>query len=162
MSFHGVQIDKPRAKDRPILKTTSQMMYQRYVSKKNNTRSMIYMIVSAKGMWFRHRAFPKILSLQFSMFVRAMTETGLLKEDVKKKYDSAYLHPKINSHRQMDAARALPGNVGYDAVKVWEATYLRDFPATRSPNIRPEGMIAKAIVTTTEMKNWTIPRMRGI
>lgn len=87
------------------------------------------------------------------MSVRAMTETGLLKEEDKKKYDSAYLHPKINNHRQMEAARALPGKVGYDAVKVWEATYLRDFPATRSPNIRPDGMIAKARVATTEMKN---------
>ena len=59
----------------------------------------------------------------------------------------------MSIHKQMEATRELLGNVGYEAVKVCEAMYLRDLPATLSPNMRPDGMIPKAIVTTTEMKN---------
>ena len=33
---------------------------------------------------------------------------------------------------------------------------------TRSPNIRPEGMVPKIPVATAEMKNWTTPTMRGM
>ena len=112
ISFQGVQIDRPRANDRPILKTTSQMMYQRYVSKKKRIRSIRYMIARANGMWFLQRASPKILSLQRSMFVRAMTETGALKDEDKKKYDSTYLQPNTKTQRRMDARRAAPGSAG--------------------------------------------------
>ena len=112
ISFQGVQIDRPRANDRPTLKTTSQMTYQRYVSKKKRIRSMIYMIARANGMWFLQRASPKSLSLQRSMFVRAMTATGALKDDDKKKYDSTYLQLKTKIQRRIDARRALPGSAG--------------------------------------------------
>jgi hypothetical protein len=63
---------------------------------------------------------------------------------------------------RIEAARAGRGRAGYEAVKVCEAMYFLDFPATRSPNILPEGMIAKTMVTTTEIKNWTMPTIRGI
>ena len=70
------------------------------------------MIVRVNGMWFLQRVSPKILSLQRSMFVRAMTETGALKDEDKKKYDSAYLHPNTKIQRRMDAKRAGPGSAG--------------------------------------------------
>jgi hypothetical protein len=60
---------------------------------------------------------------------------------------------KDEGQSRMDAVRAERGRVGYEAVNVWEAMYFLDLPATRSPNILPEGMIANAMVTTTEMKN---------
>ena len=63
-SFHGVQIDRPRWNDRATLNTTTQMMYQRYVSRKNRMRSMTYMMASVKGTWLLQRAVPKYLSLQ--------------------------------------------------------------------------------------------------
>lgn len=87
---------------------------------------------------------------------------GLLNDDVKKKYDSANLQPKISNHIIIEAVRALRGSEGYDAVKVCEAMYFLDLPATRSPNILPEGIMEKANVATTEIKNWTIPMMSGI
>ncbi len=161
-SFHGVQIDRPRWNDRATENTTIQMTYHRYVSRKNRMRSMTYMIASANGTWLLHRAAPKYLSLQFKTFVRAMTATGLLKFDVKKKYDSVNLQPKISSQSESDAMRALRVRSGYEAVKVWEAMYLRDLPATRSPNKRPEGTILNATVTTTERKNCAIPMIRGM
>ena len=92
--------------------TTTQMMYHRYVSRKNNMRSMIYMIVSANGTWFWHRALPKNLSLHPWTFVLAMTAMGLLKDDVKKKYDSTNLHPKTRAQSRMEPARALRVRVG--------------------------------------------------
>lgn len=47
-----------------------------------------------------------------------MTAMGLEKDDVKKKYDSTSLQPKINSHREIDATRAVLPRLGYEAVKV--------------------------------------------
>ena len=73
---------------------------------------MIYMIARENGMWFLQRASPKILSLQRSIFVWAITETGALKDDDKKKYDSTYLQPKTKTQRVMDARRAVVGSVG--------------------------------------------------
>ena len=87
-------------------------MYQRYVSKKKRIRSIKYMITRANGIWFLQRAFPKILSLQRSIFVRAMTETGALKDDDRKKYDSAYLQLKTKIQRRTDPKRAGPESVG--------------------------------------------------
>ena len=161
-SFHGVQMESPRANERPILNTTTQMIYHRYVSKKNSTKSMIYMIVSANGTWLLQSAVPKNLSLHPWTFVRAMTAMGLLKDEVRKKYDSVSLHPKISAQRRMEAARADRVSEGYDAVKVCEAMYFRDFPATRSPNMRPEGIRLNEMVATTDTKNWTMPMMSGI
>lgn len=91
-----------------------------------------------------------------------MTAIGLLNDEVRKKYDSTSLHPKINNHKEIDAIRAVLPRLGYEAVKVCEAMYFRDFPRTRSPNMRPEGMMLNATVTTTEMKNWAIPIMSGM
>jgi hypothetical protein len=70
------------------------------------------MIAREMGMWFLQRALPKILSVQRSMFVRAMTETGALKDDDKKKYDSAYLHPNTKIQSRIDAKRAGPESAG--------------------------------------------------
>jgi hypothetical protein len=162
ISFHGVQIDNPKENERPILNMTIQMIYHKYVSRKKSTRSMTYMIASVNGTWFVHNTLPNSLSLHPCTLVRAITAMGLLNEDVKKKYDSVNLQPKISSHKHMEAVRAERVSTGYDAVKVWEAIYFRDLPATRSPNMRPEGMTPNAIVATTDMKNWTIPRMSGI
>jgi hypothetical protein len=47
---------------------------------------------------------------------------------------------------------------GIRAVKVWDARYLL---ATRSSNIRPEGIIPNRRVVEMEMKNRAMPRMRG-
>ena len=58
---------------------------------------MTYMMASANGTWLLHRAEPKYLSLQFKTFVRAMTATVLPNDDVRKKYDSANLQPKMTS-----------------------------------------------------------------
>ena len=85
MSFQGVQMERPKENERPILKITIQIMYQRYVSKKKSTRSMTYMMASVKGTWFVQRALPKSLSLHPWTLVLAITAIGLLKEDVKKK-----------------------------------------------------------------------------
>ena len=90
-----------------------------------------------------------------------MTWIGFLNESVRKKYDSVNLQPKTRNHSASDAARAVDLSEGYDAVNVWLARYFRDFPATRSPNILPEGKTAKRIVATTEMKNCTIPRIKA-
>ena len=46
MSFQGVQIDKPREKERPILSTVLQMTYHKNVSRKKSTKSITYMIAS--------------------------------------------------------------------------------------------------------------------
>jgi hypothetical protein len=85
MSFHGVQIDKPSANERPILNTTIQMMYQRYVSRKKRMRSMTYIIARVKATWFEQRLLPNNRSLQPWTVMRAITAIGLLKEDVRKK-----------------------------------------------------------------------------
>ena len=47
-------------------------------------------------------------------------------------------------------------------MNVCEAMYFLDFPATLSPNMRPGGIMANATVATTDMKNWTMPTMRGM
>ena len=73
---------------------------------------MTYMIARENGMWFLQRESPKILSLQRSIFVWAMTETGALKDDDRKKYDSTYLQPKTKIQREMDARRAVLGRMG--------------------------------------------------
>jgi hypothetical protein len=46
-------------------------------------------------------------------------------------------------------------------VNVWLARYFRDLPATRSPNMRPEGMMENKSAAETPMKNCTIPRISG-
>ena len=122
---------------------------------------MTYMIVSVNGTWLEHNALPKMRSEQPCTLVRAITAIGLLNDEVRKKYDSANLQPKTRIQSMIDAILALRGRAGYDAVKVCEAKYLRDLPATRSPNILPEGIMAKAIVAITETKNCTIPIMSG-
>lgn len=105
-SFHGVQMDRPNENDRPTLNTTIQIMYQRYVSRKNRIKSITYMMASVIGTWFVQSAVPKNRSLQPWTFVRTMTAIGLPKEVVRKKYDSANLQPKMRSHKQTDAMRA--------------------------------------------------------
>ncbi len=119
------------------------------------------MIARVKGTWFVHSALPKNRSLQPCTFVRAMTAIGLEKDDVKKKYDSMNLQPKMSSQSPIDAMRELFVRDGYEAVNVCDAMYLRDLPATRSPNIRPEGMMPKAIVTTTETPNCAMAMISG-
>ena len=42
-------MERPSENDRPILNMTIQMMYHKYVSKKNNTKSITYMMVRVKG-----------------------------------------------------------------------------------------------------------------
>lgn len=66
---------------------------------------MTYMIVSVNGTWLAQSAVPNNLSLQPWTLVRAMTAMGLLNEEVKKKYDSTNLQPKMRSQREMDAMR---------------------------------------------------------
>src|SRR5882762_6273902 len=112
MSFHGVQMDKPRENDLPTLNTTFQMMYHRYVSRKNKIKSMTYMIVSVNGTWFVQRELPKNLSLHPCTFVRAITAMGPLNDEVKKKYDSANLQPKISPQSIMEAIRGLRASPG--------------------------------------------------
>jgi hypothetical protein len=51
MSFHGVQIERPSANERAMLKTVFQMTYQRNVSRKKRTRSMQNMAASVKAGW---------------------------------------------------------------------------------------------------------------
>jgi hypothetical protein len=41
-----------------------------------------------------------------------MTAIGLLNEEVKKKYDSTNLHPKMRTQRKMEALRALRVKAG--------------------------------------------------
>jgi len=118
ISFHGVQIDIPSPKDLVMLKMTIQMMYHKYVSKKKRIRSMTYIIVSVNGTWLEHNELPKIRSEQPCTLVRAITAIGLLKDEVKKKYDSVNLQPKTKTQSMIDAVRALRGKAGYDAVKV--------------------------------------------
>src|SRR6267154_4127451 len=105
-SFQGVQMDKPSEKERPTEKTTIQMMYHKYVSRKNRIKSMIYMMVNVKGTWFEQRILPNNLSLHPCTVVRAMTAIGELKELVRKKYDSANLHPNTRSQSMLLAVRA--------------------------------------------------------
>lgn len=50
---------------------------------------------------------------------------------------------------------------GEDDIPDVHHSKLLDFPATRSPNIRPDGGTAKMRAATTEMKNWMVPRMNG-
>ena len=50
--------------DRMIINTVFQMMYQRKVSKKYSTRSVIYMVVNVNAAWLVQRAAPKNLSVQ--------------------------------------------------------------------------------------------------
>ena len=78
-------MDRPRENDLPTLNTTFQMIYHKYVSRKNKIKSMTYMIVSVKGTWLVQSELPKNLSLQPCTFVRAMTAIGLLNDEVKKK-----------------------------------------------------------------------------
>lgn len=111
-------MDKPNENERPMLNITIQMIYHKYVSKKNNIKSMTYMMTSVIVTWLVQRALPKILSLHPWTLVRAMTAMGLLNDAVKKKKDSANLQLKIRSQRNIDAVRALRGRSGYDAVKV--------------------------------------------
>jgi hypothetical protein len=49
MSFQGVQMERPRENDRPMLKMTTQMIYHKYVSRKKRIRSITYMIARANG-----------------------------------------------------------------------------------------------------------------
>jgi hypothetical protein len=50
---------------------------------------------------------------------------------------------------------------GIRAEKAWNARYLRDLLATRSSNIRPEGIIPNRRVAEMEMKNRAMTKMRG-
>jgi hypothetical protein len=159
MSLQGVQIDMPSANDLMMEKIVFQMTYQRNVSRKKSVRSMRYMMVSAKAAWLVQSPWPRYLSWQFWTFIPTMTLMGSRKERVRKKYDSVNLHPNTSIQRRNDAARGPLPSAGYDAVNVWLARYFRLFPATRSPNILPDGSVANVIVATTEQKNWTIPRM---
>lgn len=79
---------------------------------------MTYIIVSVNGTWLEHKEVPKIRSEQPCTLVRAITAIGLLKDEVKKKYDSVNLQPKTKTQSMTDAVRALRGKAGYDAVKV--------------------------------------------
>ena len=88
-----------------------------------------------------------------------MTRIGSLNDRVKKKYDSVNLHPNTRIQSRKDAIRGFRSRTGYDAVNVWLARYFLDLPATRSPNIRPEGIVANVIVAMTEQQNCTIPRI---
>jgi len=56
----------------------------------------------------------------------------------------------------IEAARELFSSLGYEAVKVWLARYFRFLPATRSPNIRPEGMMVNMTTEAMARPNWTI------
>ena len=47
-----------------------------------------------------------------------MTAIGLLNDSVRKKYDSVSLQPKMSSHMERDAMRAVRVSVGYEAVNV--------------------------------------------
>ena len=89
-----------------MLNTVFQMIHHRKVSRKYSTKSMMYMIVSVNAAWFRQRAFPKYLSLQFLTCIPTMTRMGFLNESVKKKYDSVNLQPKTRNQRISDAVRA--------------------------------------------------------
>src|ERR1700761_7222191 len=62
MSFQGVHILNPSWKLRVIEKTVFQMTYHRKVSRKNNTRSITYMIARVKAAWFLQIEVPKSLS----------------------------------------------------------------------------------------------------
>ena len=113
MSFHGVQMERPRANERAMEKTVFQMTYHRNVSRKNcvcqsslceprtSARSMTNIIASAKAGWFMHRPTPSRLSEQFwtwkgqpephgkrRAFMPTMTLIGFSNESVRKKYDS--------------------------------------------------------------------------
>jgi hypothetical protein len=116
-------------------------------------RSMMYMIPSVNWIWYLQTTFPNIGSEQLSTCARAMTATVEENEDVRKKYDSANLKPKMSVQSATLAVRAARVSGAYAAVKVCEAMYLRDLPATRSPNIRPEGITPKAIEAVTERPN---------
>jgi hypothetical protein len=59
MAFH---IDEPSMNDRAMLNAVFQMMYQRNVSRKTDTRSITYMIASMNAASFVHRLEPKYLS----------------------------------------------------------------------------------------------------
>lgn len=117
------------------------------------------MMARANAGWWRQSALPKILSEQFWTRMPTMTRTGFSNERVRKKYDSVSLHPKTSTQSAMLATRARVSSFGYDAVNVWLARYLRDLPATRSPNSRPDGTIENSATTATLMANWTMPMM---
>jgi hypothetical protein len=155
-------MERPMLNERETEKMTFQMMYQRYVSRKNMMRSITYMIASVNSTWREQSTVPKNGSWQLTTRFRAMTATGLLNEEVRKKYDSTNLQPKTSVQSPIDATRALRVNSGYEAVKVCEAMYLRDLPATRSPNIRPDGMMENAMVAATDRPNWTTATISGI
>jgi hypothetical protein len=63
MSFHGLQVEIPKEKERNTLKMAYQMIYQRKVSKKKRMRSMMYMMVRVKAAWFAQRVLPTRISL---------------------------------------------------------------------------------------------------
>jgi len=111
-SFQGVQMDNPSPNDLPILKMTTQMMYHKYVSKKKRTRSMTYITVSVKGTWLEHKWLPNMRSEHPCTLVLAITAIGLLKDVVKKKYDSVNLQLKTRTQSIIDATRALRGREG--------------------------------------------------
>ena len=112
MSFHGVQMERPRPNERAMLKTVFQMIHQRNVSRKKSTRSMMYMIASVNAAWFLQRALPKYLSLQPLIFIPTITWIGFLNDSVRKKYDSVNLQPKTRNQSRSDAARAVGLRVG--------------------------------------------------
>jgi protein gp37 len=61
--FHGIYMEKPRANNWEILKTVFHITYQRKGSRKNRTRSMVYMIMRANALWFLPKSEPGYLVL---------------------------------------------------------------------------------------------------
>lgn len=111
------------------------------------------MIASVNAGWYWQSVLPKTESRQFWTRMPTMTRTGFSNESVRKKYDSVSLQPKMRTQRPIDAMRWRTVSFGYDAVKVCDARYLRDLPATRSPNRRPDGMIANVRTKRTAKPN---------
>jgi hypothetical protein len=95
-----------------------------------------------------------MLSWQFCTRIPTMTRIGFSNESVRKKYDSANLHPKTRIQSATLVTRSVRVRIGYEAVNVCEARYLRDLLPTRSPNMRPEGTIEYVAVAMMAMANW--------
>lgn len=157
MFFQGVSIEVPNEKDNAIEKKQLQIMYHKYVSKKNKIKSVkSNNTIVIFGCILHTTTFGSMLSpLHLDIFNIERTLKGSFKDKVKKKYDSMNLQVNTEIHKPCENHLDLPLNVGNEAVKVFEDTYLLLYlPFDKYElNIPPNGLTEKKTQVINETNN---------
>lgn len=157
MFFHGVNIEVPKENDNAIEKKQLQIMYHKYVSKKNKIKSVKSNSTTVTfGCKLQTITVGSILSpLHLDIFNIESTLNGSFNDKVKKKYDSTNLQVNTEIHNPCENHLDLPLRAGNEAVNVFEDTYLLLYlPFDKYElNIPPKGRTEKKTQVINETNN---------